>query len=250
MVTPPSLRGAAASDGAFPRWGYLDKFYVNEYMARALVVAMLTSFAALGAWRAGLIPRSGTGLVRMERTLQDPVHPSRFQVIPSIGSRPVPAPAIQVHPRSYSSGAVKVVENVSTPDSDRWEPGGPGGLPGPGDGPADGPSTDVPGDGTVSSALPDFDAHIAVEKEPELVDMRTPGYPEIARDAGIEGEVLVRVLVGSDGNVKDAVVVQSVFGLDEAARDAARTAVFKPALQQGHPVAVWVVVPIEFRLRE
>lgn len=79
--------------------------------------------------------------------------------------------------------------------------------------------------------------------------MRTPDYPGLARAAGIEGTVLVRVLVGEDGFVKKSILLQSVLALDEAALDASATAVFRPARQQERPVAVWVVIPIEFRLR-
>ena len=96
--------------------------------------------------------------------------------------------------------------------------------------------------------LPDFDAYVAVEKQPVLLSIPEPTYPDIAREARIEGEVLVRALVGRDGFVRDAVVIQSVLGLDEAALAAALKAVFEPALQQDRAVAVWVVIPISFQL--
>ncbi len=61
--------------------------------------------------------------------------------------------------------------------------------------------------------------------------------------------MLVRALVGADGTVQKVMLLQSVVGLDEAALEAAQTAVFRPALQQGQPVTVWVVIPIDFNLR-
>jgi protein TonB len=79
--------------------------------------------------------------------------------------------------------------------------------------------------------------------------MKEPAYPDIAREAGVEGTVMIRVLVGEDGFVKDMMIVQSVQMLDDAAVNAAQTAVFKPALQKDKPVAVWMVIPIEFSLR-
>ena len=97
----------------------------------------------------------------------------------------------------------------------------------------------------ADSLLP---VEVAYEREPELVSMKDPEYPESARKQGIEGTVLVRVLVGEDGQVHDMIVIQSVPVLDESARNAARSAVFKPALKKDRPVAVWIVVPIEFRL--
>jgi TonB family protein len=56
------------------------------------------------------------------------------------------------------------------------------------------------------------------------------------------------VLVGEDGFVKDQIIIQSQQMLDDAAAAAAQTAVFKPALQKDKPVAVWMVIPIEFKL--
>jgi TonB family protein len=87
-----------------------------------------------------------------------------------------------------------------------------------------------------------------VEVMPRLLSLPAPGYPEIARLAEVEGMVLLQVLVGKDGRVAQVRVVQSVPMLDDAAIAAARQAVFAPALQQGRPVAVWVEVPIQFRL--
>jgi protein TonB len=97
--------------------------------------------------------------------------------------------------------------------------------------------------------LPGADEYVAFEKAPELVSMESPLYPDIAREAGVEGTILVRVLVGEDGFVKDMVIIQSIPMLDEPAADAAWTAVFKPALQKDRPVAVWMVIPLEFSLR-
>ena len=77
MVTPPTLREAAASGGTFPRWGYLDKFYVNEYMARALLAAMLLGFGGLGAWRVGSSSRPRERLVRLH-PISAPIEASRF----------------------------------------------------------------------------------------------------------------------------------------------------------------------------
>jgi protein TonB len=96
--------------------------------------------------------------------------------------------------------------------------------------------------------LPGPEDYVAFEKEPEMVSPPEPQYPDIAKEAGVEGIVLVRVLVGEDGFVKDVMIIQSVPMLDDAAATAAQRAVFKPALQKDKPVAVWMVIPIEFKL--
>ena len=75
-----------------------------------------------------------------------------------------------------------------------------------------------------------------------------PVYPEVARAANIDGTVLVQALVGKDGHVKDTKVLRSIPPLDDAAVNAVRQWVFKPARTAGKPVAVWVAVPVRFTL--
>jgi len=88
-----------------------------------------------------------------------------------------------------------------------------------------------------------------VESLPELVTIPEPEYPQMAREAQIEGVVKLMVLVGKDGKVRNVKVEQSIASLDDAAKKAAMQAVFRPAMWQNKPVAVWVSVPIRFSLR-
>jgi len=74
-------------------------------------------------------------------------------------------------------------------------------------------------------------------------------YPEIARRAGLEGTVLVHVLVGANGRVERAEVYVGVHPLlDQAALAAARLCRFESGRQRGVPVKAWVAVPYRFRL--
>lgn len=102
----------------------------------------------------------------------------------------------------------------------------------------------------VTDDNPDPSTFQPVEQLPELVTIPEPEYSQMAREAQIEGVVKLLVLVGKDGKVKNVKVEQSIQMLDSAARDAAMQAVFKPALWQKKPVAVWVSIPIRFSLRE
>jgi protein TonB len=86
------------------------------------------------------------------------------------------------------------------------------------------------------------------DREPVLLHIDAPVYPEMVRDAGIDGTVLVKVFVGADGRVKEARAFEGRAVLYEAALASARTARFEPALQGTRPVAVWVVIPVTFRL--
>jgi protein TonB len=96
--------------------------------------------------------------------------------------------------------------------------------------------------------LPKFGDYVYYEELPEAVNQVRPLYPDIARDASVEGTVMVQALVGKDGRVKDARVVKSVPMLDAAAVAAVKQWIFKPALNNNKPVAVWVAVPVKFTL--
>ncbi len=76
-------------------------------------------------------------------------------------------------------------------------------------------------------------------------------YPEIAREAGIEGTVIVQARIGKDGTVKDTKILKGIpkTGLDEAAMDAIRAVKWKPAYQRDKAVTVWISVPVVFRLK-
>ena len=96
--------------------------------------------------------------------------------------------------------------------------------------------------------LPKYGEYVYVEELPEAITKVTPQYPDIAREASVDGTVMVQALVGRDGRVKDTRVVKSIPMLDAAAVAAVRQWVFKPALSNNKPVAVWVAVPMKFSL--
>ena len=78
-----------------------------------------------------------------------------------------------------------------------------------------------------------------------------PIYPDLARQALVDGTVLVHVLVGRDGRVREVRLDsrEHVPMLDTAALEAARQWTFEPARMNGHSVAVWVSLPFKFSLR-
>jgi protein TonB len=96
--------------------------------------------------------------------------------------------------------------------------------------------------------MPKFGDYVYVEELPEAVTRIPPNYPDMAREAGVDGTVMVQALVGKDGRVRDVRVVKSIPMLDDAAKAAVRQWVFKPALSTNKPVAVWVGVPVKFSL--
>ena len=91
---------------------------------------------------------------------------------------------------------------------------------------------------------------IPVEIQPEIIYKEKPEYPRLARQAQLEGIVFLRVLVKEDGSVGDAIIQKTsgITSLDDAALKAVFDCKFKPAIQNGRPIKVWVSFPYEFIL--
>ena len=91
---------------------------------------------------------------------------------------------------------------------------------------------------------------LAFDEPPVLEHFETPVYPDLAREAGIEGTVRVKVLVAEDGKVLSAELISSDVtpAMEKAALVAARKCRFKPAKQRTTPVKANVMIPFHFRL--
>lgn len=89
-----------------------------------------------------------------------------------------------------------------------------------------------------------------VEIKPQPISMPAPEYPVLAVKAGIEGKVVVKMLVDTDGSVIAVEIIKSSGNqmLDESAVSAAKQSKFTPAKQRDKFVRVWVVRQIEFKL--
>ncbi|MFZ1684861.1 MAG: TonB family protein [Candidatus Zixiibacteriota bacterium] len=100
--------------------------------------------------------------------------------------------------------------------------------------------------------LPPPDEFVPVEVQPEMIYQEKPEYPRIAKQAGLTGTVWVKALVDKDGNVRQAMVGKTcgTQALDDAAVAAAYKNKFKPAIQNGRPVAIWVTYKMEFKLND
>jgi protein TonB len=84
----------------------------------------------------------------------------------------------------------------------------------------------------------------------EYVRPPQPVNPSISRRLGETGVVTLRVLVSEKGTPEQA-TVQKTSGsqnLDEAGRQAALRSLFKPYMEDGKPVPVYVLVPINFKM--
>ncbi len=75
-------------------------------------------------------------------------------------------------------------------------------------------------------------------------------YPEIAKQAGVEGKVYVVAFIDETGTVNDVKVLKGIgAGCDEAAVNAVKATKFKPAKNKGKPVKVKFSLAITFKLK-
>lgn len=97
---------------------------------------------------------------------------------------------------------------------------------------------------TVVEQMPEFNGNIGDYLSSTL------RYPDQAREAGIDGRVLVHFIVNEDGNISEAKVVRSIGGGcdEEALRVVNSMPRWKPGKQNGRAVKVYFTLPISFRL--
>ena len=76
-----------------------------------------------------------------------------------------------------------------------------------------------------------------------------PAYPEVAREAGIEGLVELRVLIDETGKVTDIRAMSGEPVLLQAAIDAVRQWKYRPLVIEKKPVKVMTVIRLDFKLQ-
>ena len=217
-------------EGASPRMAR------STFTASALVAAMV--------WGLGLVAANHPTL----RTVEEDIGP-KYTFDPKIYEPEKPSePAPDVVKVRPPDGEIHPVD-VEPPLAPRIEePGSTGLEPSSGKG-----EPDVVRDGgTVAPppAEPQPWEYVYTDELPQLVRSVKPVYPDLAREAGVEGTVKLQLLVGLDGHVLRAIVMKggSVPMLDEAAIAAALQCVFTPALANKRPVKVWVTQAYHFKL--
>ncbi len=83
-------------------------------------------------------------------------------------------------------------------------------------------------------------------KPPRLVSSVLPIYPSMARDAGIEGEVVIDTTIDETGKVTSTKVVSGPAVLRQSALDALRQWRYAPSMLNGQPIPVQMTVTIKF----
>lgn len=88
-----------------------------------------------------------------------------------------------------------------------------------------------------------------VDTKATILDRPEPKYTREARRAGVQGFVIVKLLLGASGEIDRVRVVRALpWGLTESAIRAACEIRFKPAVKDGQPVPQWITVEYAFRL--
>jgi protein TonB len=108
--------------------------------------------------------------------------------------------------------------------------------------------------GGVVGGLPDAPAPVqAVRvggqiKEPKKLKNVPPTYPDIAKQARVQGVVILECTISPQGKVTDVKVLRGIPLLDQAAIDAVKQWVYTPTLLNGVPVPVIMTVTVNFKL--
>ena len=99
---------------------------------------------------------------------------------------------------------------------------------------------------------------VAYDERPEIIGGNAElnkhlrkRYPQIAREAGVEGIVIVRVIVGVDGRTESVEIIKAEpanLGFEDSAIQAIKKVSWKPAKQRGKKIRARVNMTIEFNL--
>jgi len=169
---------------------------------------------------------------------------------------PPPAPRAQTQPKPMSTPVPtenKFQAPIETPEEVKSEEGidlgVEGGVPG-------GVEGGVPGGvvGGVVGGLPDAPpppqaVRVGGQiKEPKKLKNVNPSYPDIAKQARVQGVVILECTISPQGKVTDVKVLRGIPLLDAAAIEAVKQWVYSPTLLNGVPVPVIMTVTVNFRL--
>ncbi|HMK38719.1 MAG TPA: TonB family protein [Bacteroidota bacterium] len=224
------------------RYGAIElKDSLRLYWMMGLGIAIAVHLAAILSWK--LAGESGTGgvpgpIVKGPVTIWIPpsiapnlppaIHVAEPRIKNSVGT---PVPVVDAHADPEQTLAP---QNQFNPQSGESPEGVTGGEEGP---------IIIP-----EEAPPPFRP---VEEMPRIVRRIAPVYPELALKAGLEGTVLVKLWVDTDGKPREAAVLKSDAEIfNDAALAAAKELLFTPAYMNSGPVSVWVTIPFKFRLAD
>ena len=156
-----------------------------------------------------------------------------------------------------------IIENIEIPETQQFETPPPPARPSI---PVESEDDDLADDLTIEETdLDNFDAwdapppppsgpqvkFIPYDKAPVPLMPIKPIYPDIAQEAGIEGQVIVQCFIDKKGKVTETSILKGIPNtvLNESAITALRQTRFRPAKQRETRVGVWITIPINFTLQ-
>ncbi|MGQ9864510.1 MAG: energy transducer TonB [Bacteroidia bacterium] len=247
---------------------WLRKLYVRT-TTRALIIASLILFTGVGfpfiiAYIESLEfmknPKAKKQVTYAELTEPPPINKEQEPPPPPLEEPPPPPQRAQIKfvpPEVVKHTEAKKEETIANIDTLMKVDPGTKDVEGDPNAPLDLGDLEGKGDQPVEvvekEEEPDPNAFIAVEKEPAPVNMddikKRIGYPPLAKEAGIQGKVIVRILVGKDGKYKRHIVLKSPHpALTQAVEREIKSLEFTPGIQAGKPIPVWVTIPFDFKL--
>src|SRR3989454_9445972 len=94
-------------------------------------------------------------------------------------------------------------------------------------------------------------AEALVEERPELLSAPPPTYPQLLRQAGIQGRVMLHAIVDTTGRVEPAsvrIIKSPSPAFDQPTKDWVLKALFRPARLHGRGVRVFINLPVDYSL--
>lgn len=207
---------------------------------------------ALWALQSGLLRRAAEVVVP-EVILAQIITPAPA---PAPAPAPVPAPTPRPEPVRKAAPPRPAPLPVARPDP-LPAPNAPAAaaVPQPPAPPAPAAAVPAPAAPAAPAAPPAPPAPARVElpsSDADYLQNPQPPYPPISKRLGEQGKVVVRVLIGTDGQAQKAEVAESS-GYDRLDRAAVATVLkwrYVPGKRNGVPEAMWYRVPIKFELQE
>jgi len=96
-------------------------------------------------------------------------------------------------------------------------------------------------------------AEAAVDEKPEIISSPPLQYPDILRQAGVEGDVLIEAIIDTTGKAEPGsvrVLHSTHPAFDKEAMDVVSKSLYRPGRMGGVPVRVLVNVPVTFSIRK
>lgn len=104
----------------------------------------------------------------------------------------------------------------------------------------------IPGGNKISIA----EARFGDRGAPAFVYQEIPVYPALARRLGMEGRVLLKLLIDANGKLLNVEVIESAgYGFTEASIEAVKKSTYAPGVRDGVKVATLALLPVRFRLQ-